>query len=270
MTISVATLAGLAAALLYLVASTLLGRQLAQRSAPDSRLILGLGIIALPLHLICLHAAIYQPEGLNLGLFHVISLVGWLIATLAIGMSLYQPVVSLTLGAFPLAALGILLSLFLSAPYVPLNALSRGAESHILLSILAYSVLTIAAAQAVLLAVQDHQLRQHKAGILKTLPPLVTMERILFDLIAVGFALLTLAIITGFLTLQNFFAQHVAHKTAFTLGAWIVFAVLLGGRHWGGWRGATAIRFTLWGFALLLLGFYGSKVVLELILHKPA
>lgn len=263
------TLAGLAAALLYILSSLLLGRQLARREPPRTPLILGLGALALPLHLICVHAAIYQPGGLDLGLFHVISLVGWLIATLAIGMSLYQPVVSLTLGAFPLAALGILLSLFVPAPYTPLSSLSHGAESHILLSILAYSVLTIAAAQAILLAVQDHQLRQHRRGILQTLPPLVTMERLLFDLIAVGFVLLTLAIFTGFITLQNFFAQHVVHKTVFTLAAWSVFAVLLAGRHWLGWRGRTAIRFTLWGFVLLLVGFYGSKVVLELILHKP-
>ncbi|MGH8493937.1 MAG: cytochrome C assembly family protein [Moraxellaceae bacterium] len=262
-------LAGLIAALLYIVASLTLGRHLARREAPNTRLILALGMVALPLHLISVHAAIYQPDGLNLGLFHVISLVGWLIATLAIGMSLYQPVVTLTLGAFPLAALGILLSQYGNAPYEPLRDLSHGAESHILLSILAYSVLTIAAAQAILLAIQDRHLRRHKRGILNTLPPLVTMERLLFDLIAVGLALLTLAILTGFLTLQNFFAQHLAHKTAFTLTSWVVFAVLLAGRHWLGWRGVTAIRFTLWGFALLLLGFYGSKIVLELILHQP-
>jgi len=262
------TLAGLAAALLYSLASLLLARQLARREPPRTALVLGLGALALPLHLLCVHAAIYQPDGLNLGIFHVISLVGWLLGTLAIGMSLYQPVVSITLGAFPLAALGILLSLFVPAPYAPLTTLSRGAESHILLSILAYSVLMIAAAQAILLAIQDRQLRQHKRGLLNILPPLQTMERMLFDLIAVGFVLLSLAIITGFLTVNDFFAQHLVHITVLTLAAWLVFAVLLGGRHWLGWRGTTAIRFTLWGFGLLLLGFYGSKVVLELILAR--
>ncbi|MFZ5560975.1 MAG: cytochrome C assembly family protein [Pseudomonadota bacterium] len=265
------TLAGLAAALLYVLASFLLGRQLARREAVRSRQVLALGALALPLHLISLNAAIHHPGGLDLGLFPMISLVGWLIATLSIAMSLYQPVVTLTLGAFPLAALGILLSEFATAPYVLLHGLGPGTRAHILLSILAYSVLTIAAAHAVLLAVQDSQLRRHRRGwLLAALPPLVTMERLLFDLIAIGFLLLTLAIGTGFLTLTDFFAQHVAHKTIFTLAAWSVFAVLLAGRHWLGWRGATAIRFTLWGFVLLLLGFYGSKVVLELILHRPA
>lgn len=264
------TLAGLGAASLYVLASLLLGRQLVRHEPLQTARILGLGALALPLHLVSLHAAIYQGGGLDLSLFNVVSLVGWLIATLSIAMSLYQPVVSLTIGAYPLAALGILLSLFLHDPYPPLHGLSPGLQSHILLSILAYSVLTIAAAHAILLAVQDRHLRLHKRGFLKTLPPLVTMEHLLFDLIAIGFVLLTVAIATGFLTVENLFAQHLVHKTAFTLAAWSVFAVLLGGRHWLGWRGATAIRFTLWGFALLLLGFYGSKAVLELILHRPA
>lgn len=265
-----AALAGLAAALLYTTASVLLGRQLARREKPRTPVILALGSLALPLHLVAVHAQIYQPAGLNLGLFHVISLVGWLIATLAIGMSLYKPIVSITLAAFPLAVLGLMLSYFFPSPYTPLGTLSRGAESHILLSILAYSVLTIAAAQAVLVAVQDKQLRTHKRGLMHALPPLQTMESLLFSLIGTGFVLLSLAIISGFLTLDNLFAQHLAHKTVLTLAAWCVFAALLAGRHWLGWRGATAIRFTLWGFALLLLGFYGSKLVLELILHRGA
>lgn len=264
------TLAGLSAALLYVLASLLLGRQLARHEPIHASRVLGLGALALPLHLVSLHAAIYQGGGLDLGLFHVVSLVGWLIATLSIAMSLYQPVVVLTLGAFPLAALGALLSLFAPDSYAPLQGISPGVQSHILLSILAYSVLTFAAAHAVLLAVQDRHLRQHRRGLLKSLPPLVTMERLLFDLIAIGFVLLTVAIATGFMTLENLFAQHLVHKTAFTLAAWAVFAALLAGRHWLGWRGATAIRFTLWGFALLLLGFYGSKAVLELILRSPA
>ena len=94
-----ATLAGLAATLLYVTASLLLGRQLARREKPSVPVILGLGALALPLHLLSVHSAIYQPGGIDLGLFHMVSLVGWLIATLAIGMSLYQPVVSITLGS---------------------------------------------------------------------------------------------------------------------------------------------------------------------------
>ncbi|MDO8266718.1 MAG: cytochrome c biogenesis protein CcsA [Moraxellaceae bacterium] len=265
-----ATLAGIAAALLYAVASAMLGRQLLRREKPRAPAIQALGGLALPLHLISIHAQIYQPAGLDLGLFQISSLVGWLIAALAIGMSLYKPIISITVAAFPLAILGLILSLFAPSTYTPVSTLSPGAESHILLSILAYSVLTIAAAQALLVAIQDRHLRTHKQGLMNALPPLQTMESLLFSLIGTGFVLLTLAIVTGFLTLNDLFAQHVAHKTVLTLAAWAVFAVLLAGRHWLGWRGPTAIRFTLWGFALLLLGFYGSKLVLELVLSRSA
>lgn len=265
-----ATLAGLSAALLYAIASTLLGLRLFRRETPQTMLVQAIGGLALPLHLISVHTQIYQPGGLDLGIFHVVSLVGWLIATFAIGMSLYKPVISIALVAFPLAMLGIILSLAIPSGYPLLTRLSPGAESHILLSILAYSVLTIAAAQAILVAIQDKQLRTHKRGLMNALPPLQTMESLLFSLIGTGFVLLSLAILSGFLTLDDLFAQHVAHKTVLTLAAWTVFAALLAGRHWLGWRGPTAIRFTLWGFALLLLGFYGSKVVLEVILNRAA
>jgi len=266
----IASVAGLLAVLLYLTACFLLARRIKRRNGLPIRVVLVMGAVALPLHLLSVQAHIYQPLGVDLGLFNVISLEGWLIATLAILVNLYRPVIGIALVAYPLAALGVLLSTFLKAPYTPLTDLPRGAESHILLSILAYSVLTIAAMQALLLSIQDHQLRarQHR-GFLAALPPLQTMESMLFEIIAIGLVLLSTAIITGFLTMDNMFAQHVVHKTFFTICAWLVFAVLLTGRHFLGWRGQTAIRFTLAGFALLLVGFYGSKVVLELILHKP-
>jgi len=266
----IASVTGLLAVLLYATACFLLARRLKHRHELPVRPVLAMGVLALPLHLISVQAHIYQPLGVDLGLFNVVSLVGWLIAALAILVNLYRPVIGITLVAFPLAAVGILLSTFLKAPYTPLSDLPRGAESHILLSILAYSVLTIAALQALLLSIQDHQLRaRQRRSFLAALPPLQTMESMLFEMIGIGFGLLSLAILTGFLTLDNMFTQHLAHKTFFTLCAWLVFATLLAGRHFMGWRGQTAIRFTVAGFALLLVGFYGSKVVLELILHKP-
>jgi ABC-type uncharacterized transport system permease subunit len=265
-----ATLAGLAAALLYTIASVILGRQLARRETPRHHVIVAIGGLALPLHLLAAHAQIYQPDGLNLGLLPVVSLIGWLITTLTIGLSLYKPIISITIVSFPLATLSILLSLAFPTS-APLTAtLSPGAESHILLSILAYSVLAIAAAQATLITIQDHQLKRHKRGLLHALPPLQTMESLLFSLIWTGFALLSLAILSGFLTLNDLFAQHLAHKTLLTLAAWAVFATLLTGRYTLGWRGTTATRFTLWGFGLLLVGFYGSKLVLEMILQRGA
>jgi len=92
------------------------------------------------------------------------------------------------------------------------------------------------------------------------------MERLLFEMITAGFLLLTLALISGFVFTDDLFAQHLAHKTVLSMIAWVVFATLLGGRYLLGWRSRTALRWTLAGFILLMLAFFGSKAVLELII----
>jgi ABC-type uncharacterized transport system permease subunit len=94
------------------------------------------------------------------------------------------------------------------------------------------------------------------------------MESMLFDTIWLGQSLLTLAILFGFMYVDDLFAQHLVHKTVLTLVSWVIFAVLLGGRHLRGWRGRTAVRFTLAGFAVLVVAFFGSQLVLEVILDR--
>ncbi|MCB1564805.1 MAG: cytochrome c biogenesis protein CcsA, partial [Xanthomonadales bacterium] len=64
------------------------------------------------------------------------------------------------------------------------------------------------------------------------------------------------------------FAQHLVHKTVLSLLAWAAFGVLLFGRWRFGWRGKRAVRWTLLAMLLLLLAFFGSKFVLEVILQR--
>jgi ABC-type uncharacterized transport system permease subunit len=119
------------------------------------------------------------------------------------------------------------------------------------------------------LAVQDNHLRQRQpGGFVRGLPPLQTMESLLFEMIAAGFVLLTFALLSGFAFLQNMFAQHLVHKTVLSTIAWLVFGGLLLGRYRYGWRGRTAITWTLSGFVLLILAYFGSKAVLQLVLHR--
>jgi ABC-type uncharacterized transport system permease subunit len=142
-------------------------------------------------------------------------------------------------------------------------------DAHILLSILAYSVLSIGALQAVLLAVQEKHLREKRpGGFIRALPPLQTMETLLFRMIGAGFILLSLALVSGALFVQDLFAQHLVHKTVLSIVAWAVFAILLWGRQRFGWRGRTAIRWTLSGFFSLMLAYFGSKWVLEVVLGR--
>jgi ABC-type uncharacterized transport system permease subunit len=128
--------------------------------------------------------------------------------------------------------------------------------------------LTLAALQGVMLLLQHQALHGHNpAGWIRRLPPMESVEQLMFRFIVIGFVLLTLALVTGFLFLENIFAQHLVHKTVLSVIAWLVFAVLLTGRHVAGWRGRTAVQWTLAGFVLMGLAYFGTKIVLEWVLN---
>lgn len=226
-----------------------------------------LAITAVGFHWCGLYPLLFTSAGVNFSFFATASLVCASINSLLILSGLRKPVHTLYLLLMPLSAASILLLLFF---YQPSHAtpLAEGLAAHVILSLLAYSLLTIATAQALVLAFQTHQLKNHQpGGAVRILPPLQTMEALLFDMLWLGFALLTAALVSGFAYIEDLLAQHLAHKTVFSVVAWLIYAALLAGRHWLGWRGHTAVRFTLGGFAALMLAYFGSKFVLELILH---
>jgi ABC-type uncharacterized transport system permease subunit len=133
----------------------------------------------------------------------------------------------------------------------------------------AYALLSIAALQALAVAWQERSLRSKRLGpMLRALPPLSAMEDLLFQYIVAGFALLTLTVLSGALFIDDWMAQHLVHKTVLTLLAWVVFGLLVFGRWRFGWRGRTAVNWTLAGMLVLLLAFFGSKFVLEILLGK--
>ena len=135
----------------------------------------------------------------------------------------------------------------------------------------------MAALHALLMTLVERRLHgQRRAvtlqGPLGALPPLLSMEKLLFRLIAVGFVLLTLTLATGVIYSETLFGQAMrfSHKTFFAVASWIIFAALLAGRHFYGWRGRIALRWTLAGFLSLLLAYVGSRFVLEVLLHRPS
>jgi ABC-type uncharacterized transport system permease subunit len=170
---------------------------------------------------------------------------------------------------YPLAGVSVLLAELFPHDVLLLQDRSWPLGMHIFTSMLAYSLLGVAALQACVLYLQERRLRHASAGgVLSALPPLTEMERFLFQLIGAGFVLLTLSLLTGLIFVKDFMAQHLAHKAVLSALAWLVFAVLLWGRWKFGWRGRLAIRWTLGGFAALVLAYFGSKLVLELILGR--
>ena len=223
---------------------------------------------------ICVHlgysfSIFQQQNNFNFSLFSAASIISSLVALLLLLATLNNPVEKLGLAVFPLASLSLLATLLFTDNEYAIQINNWQMGTHILSSIIAFSLLNIAALQAILLAIQDQQLRKHPPKrFIQTLPPLQTMESLLFQMIATGLVFLTLSLVTGFIFIEDLFAQHLAHKTILAIVAWITFSSLLVGKIRYGWRGQTAVKWTLAGFSLLLLAYFGSKLALELILNR--
>ena len=139
---------------------------------------------------------------------------------------------------------------------------------HISLALFSYSTLTIGALYALQLAWLDHKLKTKKAlAINPNLPPLLMVERQLFNIILIGTLLLTGTLLTGFFFVQDMFAQGKAHKGVLSFIAWLVYSVLLWGHYQKGWRGRKVTWFAVAGATLLTLAYFGSRFVREIILN---
>lgn len=262
----VTVISGLFAVLFYLIGSVFQGVNFISNK-DTRRQVFGFGLAAVLAHGISAYGVIKTTSGYHFGISEISTLIAASVSLLVLISSIRKPLENLFLGLFPLAIIAILFSLTVRSNYPP-TAMSLGLASHVLLSILAYSLFTIAAVQAAFLAYQNNQLKHgHAGGGVSKFPPLQDMEEFLFELLWVGEILLSLGIVGGLMFNENIWSiDGVIHKTFFSILAWIVFAVLLWGRHQLGWRGVTAIRGTLAGFVLLIVGFYGSKIVIEYIL----
>ena len=266
------TIQAIIAVLLYLTSASLLGGRVYSTSDIFSKtrpIAMLSGVIALSLHVHLLYQSIILTNGLDFGFFNALSLIGWLVALIVLLTSLIRPLENLLLLLFPMAACSLLLELFIPDARILSSSLSTGLRIHILLSICAYSLLTISAVQAIMLAVQERLIKKKRAAkIMHALPPLQVMEELLIQIIVIGFFTLSLSLASGMMFIDDLFAQHLIHKTILSILAWIIYCILLWGRWSAGWRGKRIIRWTLGGFSTLLLAYIGSKFVLEVILQR--
>jgi ABC-type uncharacterized transport system permease subunit len=255
--------------MLYLCCGAILIRNFVQKDSQAPLLPIGLVIVfALIFHAADIFFTMRLAGGWDLSLFSTLSVATWIMALIVFLAGFKFPKAHPGMVIYPLVALSLILKQ--SLPSGGGSALSNPAlEWHILLSLTAYSLFTLAAIQSIILAIQESQLRKRQlAGAIQKLPPLQSMESGLFQLINSGFVFLTIGLFTGFLFLDDIFAQQLIHKTVLSLIGWCVFATLLWGRKQYGWRGKTAVKWTLVGFSFLVLAYIGSKLVLEYILTK--
>ncbi|MDH5534319.1 MAG: cytochrome c biogenesis protein CcsA [Betaproteobacteria bacterium] len=228
-------------------------------------------LIPLSLHTVLLGRAVFGADGLYLGLGNAISAILWLTVLIYWIGNFFYKLEGLQSLVMPVAALAVVLPAAFPALHPLPNTEFGVFKFHLLIAMLSYSLFTIASLHVLLMALLERQLHGGALPhILQKLPPLLTMETLLFRIIWLGFALLTLTLASGVVFSEELFgkAAKFNHKTVFGVLSWLIFAALLVGRHAYGWRGRVAVRWTLAGFLSLVLAYIGSKFVLEVILGR--
>lgn len=255
------------ATLLYLTAVALLmGDIRAERTG--SRRWLPLAVAALAAHA-WLHITGWRSSGPDMHFFAALSLTGLCMAMLTVGYGALERMRALGVVVYPLSAATAIG--YAAAGHSVAESLDWRLQLHAWCALLAYAVLSVAALLAIFLWLQERALRRREFHAwLRALPPLTELETLLFRTIGAGFVLLTATLLSGVLFVDDLLAQHLVHKTVLSALSWLAFGMLLLGRWRLGWRGPTAVRWTLIAMALLVLAFFGSKYVLELVLQKVA
>jgi len=229
----------------------------------------GPALIGLAAHSAELISEVIVEGMLQMSLLNTISICVWMTIAVILISALSKPLHNLFTFFMPAGAAFLVLAIFAPQLAEP-KIYTTGMLVHIFVSLLAYSVMIVATLQAILVNIQSNHLHNHRFNnrISSMLPPLQSMERLMFEWLIIGFVLLTVAIVTGGLYVENMLAQHLIHKTALTLIAWGFFATLIFGHFYLGWRGQRASRLIYFGFSFLLVAFMGSKFVLEYLLQN--
>jgi len=228
----------------------------------------------LALHGLTLATELFPQDstGMRFGFSVALSMMIWLAVALYWIESFYARMEGLQMLGLPVAALCVLLTWLAPGQHVIPYADSAFFRLHFLLAMFAYSLFTLAALHAILMAVTEKRLHRGRlTPLFAGLPPLLTMEALLFRLIHIAYVLLTLTLLTGVFFSEQIFGKPLPlnHKTVFAVISWLLFGALLIGRHRYGWRGRTALHWTLAGFSVLLLAYVGSRFVLEILLGRP-
>jgi ABC-type uncharacterized transport system permease subunit len=229
-----------------------------------------LGAVLL-LHALAAFGPMLQGQLVSFGVGRSLAAVVWVMVTIYWTCSFFYRVEGLQLFMMPLAMLTLAFAQVFPGSHTVYHLDNPAFVLHILVSMLAYSLFAIGAFLAIMMLWLERALHARQASpILSKLPPLLSLEKMMFQVLSVGFVLLTVTLLSGVVFYEQLFGRPdgFTHKTVFGVISWLLFGGLLLGRRRYGWRGKVAIRWTLAGFAALLLAYIGSKVVLELILHR--
>lgn len=242
-------------------------------------------LLPFALHTWLLWLELFDVPVLRFGFAQALSVTLWLAVLIYWAENLFVPVQGMQAVVLPVAALCAFLPAIFPGPAMPEYTQQFTFRAHMVLSMAAYSLFTIGAMHALLMALLNRRLHREKAaagsagerakvslvrGALTGVPPLLTLETLMFRIIAMGFVLLTLTLISGALFSEELFHKPLRfnHETVFAVISWLIFAALLVGRLRYGWRGRRALRWTGSGFVVLLLAYAGSRFVWEVLLGR--
>ena len=232
-----------------------------------------IGVLAAGLHALAIALTWRAGGAVVLGFPLAVSAVGLSLVLVFLALGTSRRIASLGTAIFPIAAFSLVVH----------GLLATGQDTHpdravtdwrillhAALALLAFATLLMGALTSVMLGLQERALKTRRLqNWMDRVPPLTQVEALVFHLIGAGFGMLTLALVTGALFVQDLFAQHLAHKTVLSVLAWLVYGGLLLGRWRFGLRGMRAVRWTLLATVFLSLAFLGSKFVLEVLLQRP-
>lgn len=257
---------------LYIIAGGIFAAVRLPRYAAQQNMLLvvaySLGLCGILWHEWTLWIAIATPDGIALSIANTVSFIGLQLAGTALIGAVEKTLRGLAGGLLLLAAV----TAVFTGPEAPNGLIAPmpwQIQSHILISLFAYGLLTVGAIVALFALVQERRLSAAKISAANQLfAPLETTEKLLFGITTVGFLVLLIAVLSGVAFVDNLFDQHLVHKTALSILALVLFGALLAARWFAGWRGKRAVYLYLWGFLVLCLAYFGSRFVLEELLGR--
>ena len=224
------------------------------------------GLIGAIMHFVVICLDVADNKGISNGLFDILSITAFFVVNMCLVVQVKYPLRVLLIPVLTISIICVALANRISF-YIPIEAKSGGSVIHILTSIIAYSLLCIVLLQAIAIQIIEYSLKyRNDTRWISQLPPLQTMETILFQFMLVGWGILTLSLLSGLFFIDDFFSGNLLYKSLLSILSWLIFGILLVGRYRYGWRGNFAAILTLTAFITLAIGYFGSRFVIEIIL----
>jgi ABC-type uncharacterized transport system permease subunit len=256
--------------LFYLLATVTLLVRLFHAYGINFKKVLWLAAIAVICHMMFTVMVIFAPVGQDFSLINVVSLVCLIISASVTIAATRLPSPFLLSVVYGFSAFVQLTTIFFPKHVMVQSFFSNlPLTGHITLSLLAYCVLIIATLYAIQFQYINNKLKNKDLSIVSTnFPPLMQVEKQQFQLLTFGTILLSAALVTGFIYLDNMLDKSVAHKTVLSIIAWAIYVTLLLGHKFRGWRGKSAVFATISAGTILTLAYFGSRFVREIILGR--